>query len=122
MNRDERRSGSPMLGVNVRQIKLISFGIAAFFTGLAGGLYAAFTGYIVPDAYTFSESALYLSMSVVSGFNVIVAPVVSVVINALPETLRSLKEYYLLIFSIVLLAFIMISAARQYRINNDVKQ
>jgi branched-chain amino acid transport system permease protein len=110
---------SPMLGVNVRRIKLTSFGIASFITGLAGAFYAVLTGYIVPDAYTFSESALYLSMAVVSGFNVIIAPMVAIILNMLPEALRGLQEYYLLIFSIALLTFILISAWRQYKLNNE---
>lgn len=110
---------SPMLGVNVRKVKLVSFGFSAFLAGLAGGLYAVFTGYIVPDAYTFSESALYLSMSVVSGFNAILASVVAVFLNMLPEALRALKEYYLLFFSIALLIFVMLSAWKQYKSNNE---
>lgn len=110
---------SDMLGVNVRQIKLVSFGISAFLAGLGGSLFAVFVGYIVPEAFSSGQSSLMLSMSIVSGANVILAPIIAVIINALPEMLRSLQEYYLLIFSLILLVFIMFSAWRQYKNNND---
>lgn len=112
-------TSAPMLGVNVKRIKLVSFGFAAALAGLAGGLYATFATYIVPEAYTYSNSALYLSMSVISGFNAVVAPFVAVILNMLPELLRALEDYYLLIFSVALMIVIMISAWRQYKANND---
>lgn len=110
---------APMLGVNVKQVKLVSFGLAAGMAGLAGALYATCATFIVPEAFTSSNSSLYLAMSVISGFHAVVAPFVAVIVNMLPELLRALENYYLLIFSIVLIIVIMVSAWRQYKANND---
>lgn len=112
-------TASPMLGVNPRSVKLVSFGLAAGLAGLAGALYATCASFIVPEAFTSSNSSLYLAMSVISGFNAWLAPVVAVVLNMLPELMRELEEYYLLVFSIVLIVVIMVSAWRQYKANND---
>lgn len=117
VNNDE--TAAPMLGVNPKSIKLISFGLAAGLAGLSGGLYATCATYIVPEAFTSSNSSLYLAMSVISGFNAWIAPVVAVVLNMLPELMRELEDYYLLVFSIVLIIVIMISAWQQYKANND---
>lgn len=110
---------APMLGVNPKQMKLISFGLAAALAGLAGALYATCATFIVPEAFTSANSSLYLAMSVISGFNALLAPVVAVVVNMLPELMREFENSYLLIFSVVLIIVIMISAWQQYKANND---
>lgn len=110
---------SVMIGINPKKVKLLSFGFSAFIAGLGGSLYAVLIGYIVPDAFKFSDSILVLAMAVISGTNAILAPVVAVIINSVPEMLRFLERYYLLIFSVVLLVFIISFAYREYKSNTE---
>lgn len=112
-------TAAEIMGVDVRRYKIISFTISAVLAGFAGAFYACLTSYIVPDLFTFNESAQYLSMTVLGGFNPIGAPLISVVLTILPELLRGLKEYYMLFFSSILLILIVIVAWRQQKASID---
>ena len=102
-----------IMGVNVNRIKLLSFTISASFAGLGGALFAYFSAYIVTDMFTFNESAQYLVMTVVGGFNALFSPLVGVFLTMLPELLRFLQEYYMLIFSFILMVSVVFAAWRQ---------
>jgi len=54
-------------GVPLSRYKTIAFGISAFYGGIAGGLYAAISGFVNPDAFTFGVSMSYVAMSVIGG-------------------------------------------------------
>lgn len=54
-------------GVNVSAYKTIMFVISAFFTGIAGGLYAYWVGFVSPNDFTIMTSLLLLAMIVVGG-------------------------------------------------------
>jgi branched-chain amino acid transport system permease protein len=108
-----------VMGVNVKHYKIMSFALSAFLAGFAGALYAFLTGYIGPDLYTFNESALYLCMSVLGGFSAIVSPLVGVLLTLLPELLRSLKDYYMLFFSFILMVLVLFAAWREHKAANS---
>lgn len=54
-------------GINVPFYKTIMFVISAFFTGLAGALYAYWVGFVSPEDFTIVSSFLLLAMIVVGG-------------------------------------------------------
>jgi branched-chain amino acid transport system permease protein len=108
-----------VMGVNVKYYKIMSFALSAFLAGFAGALYAFLTGYIGPDLYTFNESALYLCMSVLGGFSAVVSPLVGVLLTLLPELLRSLKDYYMLFFSFILMVLVLFAAWREHKAANS---
>jgi len=107
-----------VMGVNVKYYKVLSFGFSAFLAGLAGALYAFLTSYIGPDLFTFNESASYLCMSVLGGFSALVSPLFAVLLTLLPELLRSLKDYYMLFFSFLLMVLVLFAAWREHRAAN----
>ena len=43
------------IGINTVKYKVVAFVLAAFFAGLAGGLYAHFVGYLTPEGFQFPE-------------------------------------------------------------------
>lgn len=55
------------VGIHVALYKTLSFGISAFFVGIAGGLIAVSTGFINPDQFNFLQSILFLSMVIAGG-------------------------------------------------------
>ncbi len=55
------------VGINVALYKTLSFGVSAFFVGVAGGLLAITTGFINPDQFNFLQSILFLAMVVAGG-------------------------------------------------------
>jgi len=91
------------LGLNPGKIKLSAFTIGAAFAGLGGAFFAARQGLVVPDSFTFLESALILAIVVLGGMGsqagVILA---AILITALPEISRELAEYRMLAFGLIM--------------------
>ena len=56
-----------VIGVNLTRYKLISFGISSFYTGVQGGLYGLFTGYLEPNMFTFMESVTLFVAVIIGG-------------------------------------------------------
>jgi len=54
-------------GINVSLYKVLMFSISAFYTGIAGSLYAHFVGFISPHDFHISMSFLVLAMVIVGG-------------------------------------------------------
>jgi branched-chain amino acid transport system permease protein len=79
--------------------KLVAFALGTAIAGLAGGLYAYFTQFIVPDSFGFILSVTLMAMVVIGGagstWGVVAA---TVVLTLLPEAFRFINEYRLLIF------------------------
>jgi branched-chain amino acid transport system permease protein len=77
------------MGVNVRNVKLLAFSLGATFGGVAGGLFAAFQGFVSPESFSLNESIVVLSMIVLGGLGHVPGVVLGAVMLAmLPEALR----------------------------------
>lgn len=63
----ESEIAAQSIGINVAKYKLILFSISAFFTGIAGSLYAYWFGFVSPNDFTVTTSFLLLAMIVVGG-------------------------------------------------------
>jgi branched-chain amino acid transport system permease protein len=96
------------MGIDVARLKLESFGVACFLAGVAGALFAHSTGYIGPESFRFGESILILSMVVVGGLGSIYGSIVgAVLLSVLPELLRDLGSYRMIVVGAVLLLAIL---------------
>jgi branched-chain amino acid transport system permease protein len=91
------------IGVNTTKYKVIAFVLAAFFAGIAGGLYSHFKQYLHPDRFNFITSIEVVVMVIVGGmgstFGVIAA---AIVLSLLPEALRFIPQFYQQIFGVSL--------------------
>lgn len=100
------------LGKSPRQVKTQAIVAGAFMAGLAGAVYAGYTGYIDPTLAGINESVLLLSMLLVGGSGNIVGPAVgAAVLVLLPEGLRAVHvpdalagELRLLAYGLLLVA------------------
>lgn len=63
----ESEVAAQAMGIHVALYKTIMFVISAFFTGLAGGLYAYWVGFVSPNDFTLVTSFMLLAMIVVGG-------------------------------------------------------
>ena len=83
------------IGVNTTKYKVIAFVLAAFFAGIAGGLYSHFKQYLHPDRFNFITSIEVVVMVIVGGmgstFGVIAA---AIFLSLLPEALRFIPQVY----------------------------
>lgn len=77
-------------GVHVAYYKAAMFAISAFFTGLAGGMYAYWIGFVSPNDFTIITSFLLLGMIVVGGMASIPGAIIGAIIfTLLPEITNS---------------------------------
>ncbi|MED4601901.1 branched-chain amino acid ABC transporter permease [Paenibacillus validus] len=74
------------MGIHVALYKTVMFVISAFFTGLAGGLYAYWLGYISPSDFSVTTSFLLLAMIVVGGLASIPGAIIGTILfSVLPH-------------------------------------
>jgi len=98
------------LGINVGAYKLAAFGIGTALAGLAGGLYAYFTQFITPDAFDFILSVMLMAMVVIGGIGSTAGVVVAAVaLTLLPEAIRFVNDYRLLVFGGLLVLVIRLA-------------
>lgn len=63
------------MGVNLTYYKTLSFAVSAFYTGIAGGLYAFILGFINPEGFHIIMSITFLAMVVVGGLGSIMGSI-----------------------------------------------
>jgi branched-chain amino acid transport system permease protein len=87
------------IGISVSSYKLVAFTLGTAIAGLAGGLYAYFTQFIVPDSFGFIVSVTLMAMVVIGGTGSTLGVVAAaIVLTLLPELFRFINEYRLLVF------------------------
>jgi len=93
------------MGVNTVRYKVEAFVISAFFAGIAGGLYAHTLGVgLSPQAAGFQKSFDIIIMVVLGGLGSVSGAVIAaVVLTLLPEYLRELSNYRMIVFSLALI-------------------
>jgi branched-chain amino acid transport system permease protein len=95
----EDEIASQAMGIDITRTKLTAFALSAFFAGTAGVLFAAKTGFINPQSFTFMESAIILSIVVLGGMGSIIGVIIgALILILLPEYLREVGNYRMLIF------------------------
>lgn len=91
-----------VFGVNVGRWKVLAFAMGNFLTGVAGGIFAAMTGFVSPADFTLSESLILVSIVILGGignpWSILPAAALIVV---LPEKLQVIQEYRILLFSVL---------------------
>ena len=93
-----------MTGVNVANMKITAFTIAAIYGTIGGAMYAHFMGYINPSSFNIDLSTNYVIMLMVGGLESVVGCLVgAAVVTGLPEILRFLGDYYQIVFNAVIL-------------------
>ena len=55
------------MGINVFGYKIIAFSVGAAFAGVAGSIYAAYLGSVMPEYYPFIESLWYMGYCIIGG-------------------------------------------------------
>lgn len=96
------------LGVHVVRYKVIAFTLSAGLAGLAGSLFAHYMTYINYDTFSPLESFMIMAMVVVGGMSALLGPVVgAVLLSSIPELLRDLADYRMLIYGLVLVVVLL---------------
>jgi branched-chain amino acid transport system permease protein len=90
--------------VNTRRTKMTAFLFAAFWAGVAGGLFAHVLGYVNPGMFGIQKLAELLAMVYLGGLNSVVGSISGAVgFTVLGEALRPLEIYKWLIIPLLLI-------------------
>jgi branched-chain amino acid transport system permease protein len=92
-------------GVPVARYKTVAFGLSAFYTGVAGGLFAFVVGFLSPDAFDVFMSVDFIVMIILGGLGSVPGSVVgAAVVTVLHDSLAAFQNYRPLIFGVILIA------------------
>jgi len=90
-----------LLGVSLRNYKVMAFAIGSGYAGLGGALIAPLFGYIDPTMFALPFSFQFLLMVVVGGIGRFEGPLIGAIIVAiLPESLRITQKLYPILFAL----------------------
>jgi branched-chain amino acid transport system permease protein len=99
---------SEAVGLNTTRYKIVAFVIGAFFAGTAGGLYGHFKMTITPTGFDFTKSIEIVVMVIMGGMgNTLGVILAAVLLTLLPELLRPVAEYRMIIYSLLLIILML---------------
>ena len=105
----ENEIAAEAVGVPSTRYKVLAFTLSSFFAGVAGGLYAHYITVLDPATFDFNMSIEILVMVVLGGMGSFTGSVLAaVVLTLLPELLRDLADYRMLIYSVVLVLLMIL--------------
>lgn len=98
------------IGINISKYKLIIFTLASFFAGLAGVLYSHNINSLSSSTFDYNTSILILVYVVLGGIGSIRGSVIAaIILYALPELLRSVGNYRMLIYAVLLIIMMIVN-------------
>lgn len=106
----DNRIAAESVGINITKYKLLAFMISAALAGVAGVLYAhnLSTLTALPKNFGYNQSIMILIFVVLGGIGNIRGSVIgAVVLTLLPELMRSLQDYRMLVYAIVLIGMML---------------
>lgn len=106
----DNRIAAEAMGINVTKSKMTAFVVSAFFAGVAGVLYSHNLKTLVATKFDYNLSILILVFVVLGGMNKMRNVIISAtILYALPEALRFLSDYRMLLYAIVLIVMMILN-------------
>ena len=124
----DNRIAAESVGINITKYKLMAFSISAALAGVAGVLYAhnLTTLTALPKNFGYNQSIMILIFVVLGGIGNIRGSVIgAVVLTVLPELMRSLQDYRMLIYAVVLIGVMLFTwspKAKEFREKYSLKR
>lgn len=115
----DNRIAAESVGINITKYKLLAFSISAGLAGLAGVLYAHNLSILQaqPKNFGYNMSIMILVYVVLGGIgNIRGSVIASVILVLLPELMRELNDYRMLIYSVVLIGIMLFNWAPKARV------
>jgi branched-chain amino acid transport system permease protein len=92
-------------GINAAAYKTMAFILSAFYTGVAGGLFAFVVGFLSPDAFDVFLSVDFLVMIILGGLGSVFGSVAgAAIVTVLNDSLAGFQAYRPLIFGAIMIA------------------
>jgi branched-chain amino acid transport system permease protein len=97
------------LGIDTTRAKVLAFVVGAFWAGISGALIAYYRGSIFPSQFQFDRSIEQVAMVVLGGSGSLSGPLIAAtILSALPEVLRPVAQYRMVIYSLVLIVMMIL--------------
>lgn len=104
---DDEVAASAM-GINPTRYKVTAFVIGAFFSGVAGGLYAHHKQFLSPTGFDFLKSIDIVVMVILGGMGRTAGVILAaIILTLLPEFLRAFADYRMIIYSLLIIGLMM---------------
>ncbi|MDR1765969.1 MAG: branched-chain amino acid ABC transporter permease [Lachnospiraceae bacterium] len=106
----DNRIAAESIGINVTKYKLMAFTISAALAGTAGALYSHNFNPLAatPKNFGYNQSIMILVFVVLGGIgNIRGSVIAALVLTLLPELLRGLSDYRMLIYAIILIVMMI---------------
>lgn len=110
----DNRIAAESIGINITKYKLMAFAISAALAGVAGVLYAHNISSLAatPKSFGYNMSIMILVFVVLGGLgNIRGSIIAAVVLTMLPEMLRGLNNYRMLIYAVVLIVMMIFNSS-----------
>ena len=96
------------MGIPTTRYKVTAFVLSAFFTGIAGALFALYQPSLSSDQFSFVRSIDTVVMVVLGGLGSISGvAIAAVLLTILPEALRGIAQYRLVAYSLLLIILML---------------
>ena len=106
----DNRIAAESVGINITKYKLMAFVTSAVLAGMAGALYAMNYSSVLPKKFDFNTSILVLVFVVLGGMgNIRGSIIAATVLTILPEALRALNDFRMLIYAVVLILVMLVT-------------
>ncbi len=106
----DNRIAAESIGINVTKYKLMAFSVSAALAGVAGVIYSHNLATLTaqPKNFGYNMSIMILVFVVLGGIgNIRGSIIAAVVLTLLPEMLRGLNDYRMLIYAVVLIVMML---------------
>ena len=111
----DNRIAAESVGIKVPKYKIIGFTISAAIAGAAGVLYSHYNNMVTALKFDFNLSILILVFVVMGGLgNYRGSIIAAILLTLLPELLRGLSTYRMLIYSILLIVMMLFNWAPSF--------
>ncbi len=112
----DNRIAAESVGINVTKYKMMAFVTSAALAGAAGALFALGQNTIVAVKFDFNTSILILVFVVLGGLgNMWGSIIAAAALTILPEALRQLRDYRMLIYAVVLIVVMLTTNSPQLK-------
>lgn len=111
----DNRIAAEASGINVTYFRMLAFVVAAFFAGVAGVLYGHNLSILSASTFDYNKSIELLVIVVLGGMGSIRGSIISaIIITVLPEALRELADFRMLIYALVLIVMMLLNASPRF--------
>ena len=112
----DNRIAAESIGISIAKTKMMAFVISAALAGAAGALYGLNYSTMVASKFDYNTSILILVYVVLGGLGNFNGTLIStVVLFLLPQLLRGLQDYRMLIYAVILILIMLISNNEKLR-------